>query len=71
MFLLEGGAEAGEKSVNLLVGGCFTSLICNNKLCTQTLDVVISTLSIFYMNVNYVIVILPLILTPIMCVMSA
>jgi hypothetical protein len=26
MFLLEGGAKAGGKSVNLLAGGCFTSL---------------------------------------------
>jgi hypothetical protein len=44
MFLLEGGG----KSVNFLVGGCFTFLICNNKLCTQTPDIVINTLSIFY-----------------------
>jgi hypothetical protein len=62
LFLLEGGAKAGGKSVNLLVGGCFTSLLCNNKLYTHTPGVVINTLSIFYMNVNYVIVILPLIL---------
>jgi hypothetical protein len=62
LFLLEGGANAGGKSVNLLEGGCFTSLLCNNKLCTHTPGVVINTLSIFYMNVNYVIIILPLIL---------
>jgi hypothetical protein len=48
LFLLEGGVKAGGKSVNLLVGGCFTSLLCNNKLCTHTLGVVINTLSIFY-----------------------
>jgi hypothetical protein len=48
MFLLEGGAIGGGKSVNLLVGGCFTSLICNNMLCTQTPGAVINTLSIFY-----------------------
>jgi hypothetical protein len=48
LFLLEGGAKGGGKSVNLLVGGCFTSLICNNKLCTQTSGVVINTPSIFY-----------------------
>jgi hypothetical protein len=34
--------------VNLLVGGCFTSLICNNMLCTQTPGIVINTLPIFY-----------------------
>jgi hypothetical protein len=34
--------------VNLLVGGCFTSLICNIMLCTQTPGTVINTLSIFY-----------------------
>jgi hypothetical protein len=62
LFLLECGAKAGGKSVNWLAGGCFTSLICNNNLCTQTPGVVINTLSISYMNVNYVIVILPLIL---------
>jgi hypothetical protein len=62
LFLLEGGAEATGKPVNLLAGGCFTSLLCNNKLCTHTPGVVINTLSIFSMNINYVIVILPLIL---------
>jgi hypothetical protein len=35
MFLLEGGTKVGGKSVNVLVGGCFTSLFCNNKLCTH------------------------------------
>jgi hypothetical protein len=34
--------------VNLLVGGCFTSLICNIMLCTQTPGIVINTLSILY-----------------------
>jgi hypothetical protein len=34
--------------VNLSVGGCFTSLLCNNKLCTRTLGVVINNLFIFY-----------------------
>jgi hypothetical protein len=48
LFLLEGGAKARGKSINLLVGGCFTSLLCNNKLCTHTTGVVINTLSIFY-----------------------
>ena len=48
MFLLEGGAKGGGKSVNLLVGGCFTSLICNIMLCTLTPGIVINTLSIFY-----------------------
>jgi hypothetical protein len=48
LFLLEGGAKAGGKSVNWLAGGCFTSLLCNNKLCTHTPGVVINTLSIFY-----------------------
>jgi hypothetical protein len=48
LFLLECGAKAGGKSVNLLAGGCFTSLLCNNKLCTHTPGVVINTLSIFY-----------------------
>ena len=48
MFLLEGGAKGGGKSVNLLVGGCFTSLICNIMLCTQTSSIVINTLPIFY-----------------------
>jgi hypothetical protein len=62
LFLLEGGAKAGGKSVNFLAGGCFTSPLCNNKLCTHTPGVVINTLSIFCMNVNYVDVILPLIL---------
>jgi hypothetical protein len=62
LFLLEGGAKAGGKSVNLLTGGCFTSLLCNNKLCTHTPGIVLNTLSIYFMNVNYVIVILPLIL---------
>jgi hypothetical protein len=62
LFLLEGGAKVGGKSVYLLAAGCFTSLICNNKLCTQTPGVVINTLSISYMNVNYIIVILSFIL---------
>jgi hypothetical protein len=31
-----------------LVGGCFTSLIYNIMLCTQTPGVVINTLPIFY-----------------------
>jgi hypothetical protein len=34
--------------VNLLVGGCFTSLICNIMLCTQTTGIVINILPIFY-----------------------
>jgi hypothetical protein len=34
--------------VNLFVGGCFTSLICNNMLCTQTPGIVINTFLIFY-----------------------
>jgi hypothetical protein len=42
LFLLEGCAKGGSKSVNLLVGGCFTSLICNNMLCTQTPGVVMA-----------------------------
>jgi hypothetical protein len=48
LFLLKGGAKGGAKSLNLLAGGCFTSLICNNMLCTQTPSTVINTLSIFY-----------------------
>jgi hypothetical protein len=48
LFLLEGGAKAGGKLVNLLAGGCFTSLLCNNKLYTHTPGIVINTLSIFY-----------------------
>jgi hypothetical protein len=42
-----GGTKGGDKLVNVLVGGCFTSLFCNNKLCTQTPDTVINTLPIF------------------------
>jgi hypothetical protein len=38
---------------------------CDTRCCNKY------SLYILYMNVNYVIVILPLILTPIMCVMSA
>jgi hypothetical protein len=34
--------------VNLLAGGCFTSMLCNNKLCTHTPGIVINTLTIFY-----------------------
>ena len=34
--------------MNLLVGGCFTSLIYNIMLYTQTPDIVINTLPIFY-----------------------
>jgi hypothetical protein len=63
LFLLEGGAKAGGKSVNLFgegvsppslktlsfcAGGRFASLLCNNKLCTQAPGIVINTLSIFY-----------------------
>jgi hypothetical protein len=29
-----------------LAGGCFTSQLCNNKLCTHTPGVVINTLSV-------------------------
>jgi hypothetical protein len=47
MFLLEGGAKAGGRSLNLFVGGCFASQLCNNKLCTHTTGFVINTLSIF------------------------
>jgi hypothetical protein len=54
LFLLEGGAKAGGNLVNSLAGGCFTSLLCNNKLCTHPPDVVINTLSIFYeCKLNY------------------
>jgi hypothetical protein len=48
LFLLEGGTKAGGEPINLLAGGCFTSLLCNNKLCTHTPGVVINSLSIFY-----------------------
>jgi hypothetical protein len=34
--------------VNVLVGGCFTSLVCNNMLCTQTPGIVINILPILY-----------------------
>jgi hypothetical protein len=58
MFLLEGGAKAGGRSLNLFVGGCFPSryviisVALKHPLCNKY------SLYIFYINVNYVIVIL-------------
>jgi hypothetical protein len=40
--------QSRRKISKLVAGGCFTSLLCNNKLCTHTPGVVINTLSIFY-----------------------
>jgi hypothetical protein len=57
--------------VNLLVGGCFTSLICNNMLCTQTPGIVINTLPIFYKCKLSYCNSLRLFFAPTMCVMSA
>jgi hypothetical protein len=48
LFLLEGGTKGGGKLLNVLVGGCFTSMVCNNMLCTQTPGIVINILLIFY-----------------------
>jgi hypothetical protein len=61
LFLLQGGAKVGGKSVNSLVGGCFASQLCNNKCCTWTPDFVIIILYLYFINVNYIIVILSLI----------
>jgi hypothetical protein len=40
--------QSRRKISNLLVGGCFSSLLCNNKLCTHTPGVVINIVSTFY-----------------------
>jgi hypothetical protein len=47
--LVWGGCVTSQfKNTNLLCGGRFASLLCNNKLCTQAPGIVINTLSIFY-----------------------
>jgi hypothetical protein len=45
------------KTLNYDVGGCFASLVCNNMPCTHSTRIVISTLSLYFVNVNYIMII--------------
>jgi hypothetical protein len=54
--------------VNVLVGGCFTSLVCNNMLCTQTPGIVINILHIFYeCKLSYCIPLPPILCSDYVC----
>jgi hypothetical protein len=67
LFLFKGGTKRGAKSVivgvggclppslktlNFCAGGCFSSLVCNNTLCTLNTQYCNNNLSIYVMNVN-------------------
>jgi hypothetical protein len=47
-----GRLPPGMKTINLYAGGCFTSLVCNNTLCTLNARYCNNTLSLYFINEN-------------------